>query len=140
MADELRLFEILNKVPTFNDIYPVGSIYMSINSTNPNNLFGGTWAQIEGKFLLSAGNGYIAGGVGGKASHTLTINEMPEHTHKILQANNNGTAGVWVDNVATTNSRKVDWSGDNVIQKTGGTQPFSIMPPYLVVYVWQRIA
>lgn len=140
MADELRLFEVLNKVPTFNDIYPVGSIYMNINNKNPSTLFGGTWIQIEGRFLLSAGGSYAAGDVGGNATHTLNVNEMPNHTHKILQANNNGNTGVWVDNVSTTNNLKVDWSADNVIQKTGGSQPFSIMPPYLVVYMWQRTA
>ena len=40
-----------NKID-FNSIYPVGSIYLSYNSTNPGNLFGGTWAQIQGRFLL----------------------------------------------------------------------------------------
>ena len=35
--------------------YPVGSIYTSINSTSPATLFGGTWAKIEGRFLLASG-------------------------------------------------------------------------------------
>ena len=39
-----------------NIIYPVGSIYMSTNSTNPSTLFGGTWKQIKDRFLLACGD------------------------------------------------------------------------------------
>ena len=39
-------------------VYPVGAIYMSVNNTNPGNLFGGTWEQIKDRFLLSAGDTY----------------------------------------------------------------------------------
>ena len=65
----------------FNAIYPVGSIYMSVNSTSPATLFGGTWERLKDKFLLSAGDTYSAGATGGEATHTLTSNEMPSHTH-----------------------------------------------------------
>ena len=53
-----------------DNIYPVGSIYMSVNSTNPGSLFGGTWEQIEGKFLLACDSTYTAGSTGGNSSHT----------------------------------------------------------------------
>ena len=36
-------------------VYPVGSIYMSVNNVNPKNLFGGEWEKIEGRFLLGSG-------------------------------------------------------------------------------------
>lgn len=62
-------------------IYPVGSIYMSVNSTSPATLFGGTWTQIKDTFLLSAGDTYTAGDTGGEATHTLTSGEMPIHNH-----------------------------------------------------------
>lgn len=58
-------------------IYPVGSIYMSVNSVSPQILFGGTWTQLENKFLLGAGTEYTAGSTGGSAyiqSHTHTHN------------------------------------------------------------------
>ena len=58
-------------------VYPVGSIYMSVNSTSPATLFGGTWTQIQDTFLLAAGSTYAAGATGGEATHTLTENEMP---------------------------------------------------------------
>ena len=62
-------------------IYPVGSIYMSVNSTSPSTLFGGTWEQLQDRFLLGASSTYTAGGTGGEATHTLTKDEMPSHTH-----------------------------------------------------------
>lgn len=61
----------------FNLIYPVGAIYISTNSTSPATLFGGTWEQIQDKFLLASGSTYTAGGTGGSSSHTHTM----EHTH-----------------------------------------------------------
>ncbi len=62
-------------------IYPVGSIYMSVVNTSPQSFLGGIWVAIEDKFLLSKGTIYSAGTTGGSATHTLTTNEMPTHTH-----------------------------------------------------------
>ena len=39
----------------FNLIYPVGSIYLSMNSTDPSKLFGGTWEAINSRFLIGTG-------------------------------------------------------------------------------------
>ena len=66
-----------------NLIYPIGSIYLSVNSTSPQQLFGGEWEQIKDKFLLSAGDTYSSGSEGGEATHTLTNDEMPAHRHTI---------------------------------------------------------
>ena len=65
-------------------LYPVGSIYLSTSSTSPQTLFGGTWQRIQDRFLLCAGSTYAAGKTGGEAEHTLTVNEMPSHTHQAL--------------------------------------------------------
>ena len=63
-------------------VYPVGSIYLSMNSANPSDIFGfGTWEQIKDTFLLAAGDTYSAGSIGGESTHTLTIQEIPSHTH-----------------------------------------------------------
>lgn len=62
-------------------IYPVGSIYMNVNSTSPATLFGGTWEQLKDRFLLGAGDTYTEGDTGGSANHTLTTDEMPSHNH-----------------------------------------------------------
>ena len=62
-------------------IYPVNSIYMSVNNISPATLFGGTWEQIKDKFLLACGSTYTNGSTGGEATHTLTTDEIPAHTH-----------------------------------------------------------
>ncbi len=58
-------------------VYPVGAIYISVNSTNPGILFGGTWQAIEGNFLIGADSTYTAGQTGGSTNHTHTLS----HTH-----------------------------------------------------------
>lgn len=69
--------------------YPVGSIYMSVVSTNPAELFGGTWEAIApGRVLLGAGEysssiSYTAGDKGGITSKTLTSSNIPKHTHTV---------------------------------------------------------
>lgn len=69
-------------------IYPIGSIYMSMNSTNPSQLFpGSSWKRCgEGRVPIgvntSATNFSEAGKTGGSATHTLTVNEMPSHNHR----------------------------------------------------------
>lgn len=86
---------------SLEQVYPVGSIYMSTVNTNPSILFGfGVWEAIEGgRVLLAHGNGYVAGNTGGSATHTLTIEEMPTHNHigSVTQAGAHG-------HVATTTS------------------------------------
>ena len=83
----------IEKTSLLEMVYPVGSIYMSVNATNPSALFGGTRVKIEGRFLLGSGGGYSLGATGGEATHTLTTNEMPKHNHtfsKFLVANADG--------------------------------------------------
>lgn len=63
-------------------VYPVGSVYVSLNENDPATLFGGSWERIKDMFLLSAGDSYQAGDMGGEAEHKLTTEEMPEHTHE----------------------------------------------------------
>ena len=70
----------LNSADLLNKVYPVGSIYMSYNSTSPASLFGGTWTQIKDKVLMSAGDTYTGGSTGGSATHTHT---SAAHTHTV---------------------------------------------------------
>ena len=76
---------LINSKVNINDlidlVYPVGSIYMSVNSTNPSTILGGTWERLKDKFLLASGDTYSNGATGGEAKHTLTKDEMPSHTH-----------------------------------------------------------
>lgn len=69
-----------------NTVYPVGSIYTSVNSTDPSTLFGGTWERFgKGKVLVGVDEDDSdfseANKTGGEKTHTLTTNEMPSHTH-----------------------------------------------------------
>lgn len=116
--------------------YPIGSIYISINSTNPSTLFGGTWEQIKDRFLLACGSTYKNGTTGGEATHKLTINEMPEHNHieNYVGVNwkQDGASGTYCVSSALEPYR--------VTGNTGGSQAHNNMPPYLAVYMWKRTA
>ena len=116
--------------------YPVGSIYISAVSTNPNTLFGfGTWEQLKDTFLLAAGDTYSAGATGGEAEHTLTVDEMPSHSHGAY-----GWAGV-VDGSGSYKTLGAEGSSNTYSTRNiGGSQPHNNMPPYLAVYVWKRTA
>ena len=63
-------------------IYPIGSLYWSSNSTNPSELFGGTWEQITDRFVFAAGNKEI-NSTGGEEIHILTEEELPSHYHSV---------------------------------------------------------
>lgn len=126
---------------TFDDIYPVGSIYMSVNSTNPGTLFGGTWTQIEDTFLLAAGTTYTAGDTGGEAAHTLTKNELPAEKLGIY------VSSTWLGYKNTTASAGSGIAGlgsqtgtELKTANMGSGNAHNNMPPYLVVYVWKRTA
>ena len=77
-----------NGAPLLNLVYPVGSIYWSSNNTNPGTLFGGSWTQIKDRFILAAGDYYSNGATGGAATVTLTVSNMPSHSHSFTP---NGT-------------------------------------------------
>lgn len=119
------------------NLYPVGSIYMSVNSTNPSNYFGGTWEQIKDRFLLACGNTYSNGVTGGEATHTLTVAEMPSHKHTAWTAQGGSWARETVCCGNTTTRNAADYDS---ISYTGGSQAHNNMPPYLAVYVWKRVA
>ena len=73
--------EVILKENFLNLVYPVGSIYWSSNNTNPGTLFGGTWTQIKDRFILAAGDYNSNGATGGAATVTLTVSNMPSHSH-----------------------------------------------------------
>lgn len=139
-------------------IYPVGSIYMSVNSADPGTLFGGTWERIKDTFLLSAGDTYAAGNTGGSADSVVV-----SHTHA-QKAHSHGFANgdkVWTTAsgstepgnqisgtgkyYAATAKKDYTWrtrttSETPSIESTGESGVGKNMPPYLAVYVWKRIS
>ena len=123
-----------------NKVYPVGSIYLSVSSTSPQTLFGGTWERIKDRFLLAAGSTYTAGATGGEATHELTVSELPKHTHRIMMGNAEGTAQRVMRYIDTGSAW---WSGsgnDKLSEEIGGDAAHNNMPPYLAVYIWKRTA
>lgn len=94
-------------------IYPVGSIYMSVNSVNPSTLFGGTWEQIKDTFLLSSGDTYSNGATGGSATVSLSASQMPRHNHSTNahshSTNDNGEYFV-TNTQSTANNTRVTYS------------------------------
>ena len=139
-----RLLKTMRVVSlNLDDVYPVGAIYMSVNSTSPETLFGGTWEQIKDVFLLGAGDTYSNGTTGGEATHILSVNEMPSHNHIPLYAKrDNGTEQKWSvtpEFINTANGSQVEV--DNISSSdNGGGQAHNNMPPYLAVYIWKRTA
>ena len=79
--------------------YLVGDVYITTGSHSPSTVWPGTsWQAIEGKFLLGADASHAAGSTGGAASHTLTIDEMPSHTHEQESHNHTQNAHTHVQN------------------------------------------
>lgn len=124
--------------------YPIGSIYLSANDTNPGIIFGGTWEQIKDRFLLAAGSIYINGKTGGEATHTLSTSEIPAHSHRVRReygTSSNLEYGPPDGNYtqfAGPSAGTQNWSS-NGVENTGGSGAHNNMPPYLVVYMWKRV-
>lgn len=140
----------VNNKNIFDLIYPIGSIYISVNSTNPEVLFGGTWEQIQGRFLLGMNSSYPVGSTGGSKDAVVVA-----HTHN--PANQSGYYGF------ITSASKAFTVGDMGTQSGSGRYyPYSTsaydvsrntqtgstgvsgtdknMPPYLAVAMWKRTA
>ena len=120
-------------------VYPVGAVYTSNSDTSPATLFGGTWTQLKEKFIFAAGTTYKVNNTGGATTVTLTVKQMPSHTHPISPrpwtAYDNGYfAGGGGYTVVDS------WGDEPIATATGGGQAHNNMPPYQVFYVWYRTA
>lgn len=135
-----RSFEVDGK-RIVDFLYPVGSIYLSVSSTDPATLFGGTWERIKDRFLLASGDTYSNGATGGEATHTLTESEMPSHQHSIINANTQGDPmPSWTSSGVNASSYSTGYSGNVRTSFAGSGASHNNMPPYLAVYVWKRTA
>lgn len=129
-------------------VYPVGSLYMSTNSTNPSTLFGGTWQPYaQGRCLIGAGQGddgttsmsFTAGSIGGTYKEKLTVENLPSHDHALrLMVNTYAQGG------GTTNGAGIPYpSGNgapNYVEANGGNVAHNNLQPYMPVYIWRRTA
>lgn len=152
-----------------NTVYPVGSYYMSSDSANPSTKFGGTWEQIKDRMIMAAGSSYSVGATGGSATHThtsaahthttaghtLTVNEIPAHTHALSYRTPGGGGGsTWYCDPGTADGFNTNPNtaigntgggashshGDTGSTTPGATGSSSSLPPYIVAYIWRRIA
>jgi len=150
LATGITALEIWNlvKASALDSIYPVGAIYTAITSGSPASVFGGTWVSFgQGRVLVghddaaSPDSDFVASStdgssvlVGGAKTHTLSIAEMPSHTHAINGIENqSGTGSDGGGNSAS--------SYDTVTTNaTGGGNAHNNLQPYVVVYMWKRTA
>lgn len=122
-------------------LYPIGSYYINeTDGTNPGTLLGfGTWSAVANRTIVGKGSGTFAtaGTTGGSETHTLTIGEMPAHTHGQKVTANTGPNGR-KDFVAEGPSTEYDQGVQTY--SAGGGGAHNNMPPFIVAYVWKRTA
>lgn len=121
-------------------LYPVGSIYLSIKSKNPSEIFGGVWERIaKGCTLVGVDENDTdfssSEKTGGEKTHTLTIDEMPNHSHRIAASGSTvaGYSGVFRSNAS-------DGMHTGFLEKTGQDQPHNNLQPYFTCYIFVRTA
>lgn len=125
------------------EIFPVGYVYMSVDPTSPEILFGGKWEQIKDKFLLGAGDTYEAGTSGGSDTHKHGLTSgwanINSSGKTIIYQYKAGTS--WKANyqVVGSSGSSSSTSYSDVTTLGGTTDNGNNMPPYLTVYMWKRI-
>lgn len=121
-------------------LYPVGSIYLSTNSTSPQTLFGGAWERLKGGFLYGAVSSYGTGNLGSYTAtnnHTLTTDEMPTHNHTLVNTNDGGYTYGYTDYSVQYGGAK--GYAENVwTSNVGGGKGHSHDIPYIAVFMWRR--
>lgn len=123
-------------------VFPIGSTYITQTNTNPSTILGfGTWERLKGKVCLGLDENdndlKTIGNTGGEKTHTLTVEEMPSHSH-LTRAAAVGTASSFGDGfVGLTNSYSQDPNFSTA--NSGGGKAHNNMQPYQVVgYMWIR--
>ena len=149
----------LTAAQLMSTLYPIGSIYENADvSTNPATLLGfGTWAAFGAGRVTVAVNASdtefdTLGETGGAKTHTLTVAEMPSHTHGVGTLNRVGNPGVLDSNAtnlddfpgsngplkATNQVIGTAWTGS--LDNTGGGGAHNNLQPYITIYRWKRTA
>lgn len=136
----------------FNRVYPVGCYYWSSSATSPEYLFGGTWERVKDKFILAAGNSYLNGSIGGEATHTLSVEEMPIHTHDLRTGSKTGyiyprygsvykgDGSNGTQNILLAYNSETNGQYGLIAENSGAGLAHNNMPPYIVAFCWHRTA
>lgn len=116
-------------------LLPVGMIIQLYSHADPNDMYPGTtWVRLANTFLWGCDASGTIGQTGGEKTHTLTVNELPEHSHgSVYSAQAEGTKSqAWY----STSGDKLSYGA----VKTGGSAAHNNMPPYTQVSIWRRTA
>lgn len=130
-------------------VYPIGRGFIDFTDNDYSNYLGFTWErELMGMFPLGADDtNYKIGDVGGNKTHTLTVEQMPSHTHiqdahthntTVSTYGGSGAITIKAEGLGTAGTAKTG-SATATNQNTGGSKPFDIMPPYKAVYYWKRV-
>lgn len=125
------------------EFYPIGSLYFSINNTNPSNYFGGTWELFgPGRTIKGVSYAQTVGEVepeitGGEKTHQLTINEMPAHTHE-YRMDSKLKSGSNYNRIYSYGLGGSGASAGYLTSSAGGDQPHNNLQPYITCYIWKR--
>ena len=115
--------------------FPVGSIYLSVEETSPSQIFGGTWEKIENCFLLGSGT-RSAMDTGGEETHTLSVDELPPHSHTY----NEITEGSYGGGPSFAVLGDKAQFGTGTTTESGSGVAHNNMPPYFVVHMYRRVS
>lgn len=155
MSKSIQLKNINNEKMYPHPYYPIGSIYLSINDTNPSKWFGGTWEQIaKGRTLVGVDTNdtdfNTVKKTGGEKTHTLTVDEMPSHNH-LFDRTSSGTG--WTDYAIVDSAVSVNnqwgvhfeiasgyYASNARMTETGGSKSHNNLQPYFACYIWCRTA
>ena len=124
-----------NAATVIRDGYAIGDYLFTANA-NPAVKYGGYWEEVpNGTFLMAAGADGTADQTGGEATHTLTIDEMPSHSHELNDIGLNWSAG------PRSNSAQITTESGRVIAVNAvcGGQPHNNLPPYRTAHIFKRI-
>lgn len=136
---------------SFNSVYPIGSVYITTKSSSPSELFNGTWELIQDCFLYASGKLSVEDAGGSKK---ITRENLPTNITGEILTNSNGGANGIIDNnnsgmftpaYPTTNASYATGTyssgeGYRGLKFDLGGKGEDYMPPYLVVYMWKRVA
>ena len=125
-------------------VYPIGSYYWSENDTSPEELFGGKWKKIEGRFLFASDSNHYVGQTGGEEKHQLTLDEMPSHSHGYqkfkfkefwpVRVEEGGNWYFFLEHDSGTHNIE-----SSTTESKGNSQSHNNMPPYLTANCWKRL-
>lgn len=125
-------------------VYPVGTIYMSVNSANPGNLFGGKWESIgSGRVLQGADATHTAGSTieAGLPNITGKINRVYGEIHSEASgafAPANGETKSMAKEWTQANDAAISFDASRCNAVYGRSN--TVQPPAYVVYMWKRTA